>query len=51
MVGKIKDATGGVAIEEFIGLKPQMYSLLVDDSSKHKRAKGVNKDVERISQS
>ena len=28
---KIKDVTGGVAIEEFVGLKTKMYPLLVDD--------------------
>ena len=38
---KLKDETGG---EEFIGLKPKIYSLLVDNS-KHKKAKGVNKNV------
>ena len=25
MVGKIKDETAGVAIEEFVGLKPKVY--------------------------
>ena len=30
---------GGVSIEEFVGLK-----LLVDDTTEHKRAKGVNKN-------
>ena len=29
MVGKMKDETAGVAIEEFVGLKPNMYSYLV----------------------
>ena len=38
VVGKMKDETGGVAIEEFVGLKPKMYSFLVDDNSKHKKA-------------
>ena len=42
VVGKIKDETGGVAIEEFVGLKPKMYFSLVDNSSEHKKAKGVN---------
>ena len=28
LVGKIKDETGGVANEEFVGLKPKMYSYL-----------------------
>ena len=41
---KLKDETRGVAIEEFIGLKPKIYSLLVDNSE-HKKAKGVNKNV------
>ena len=44
VIRKLKDETGGVAIEEFIGLKPKIYSLLVDNSE-HKKAKGVNKNV------
>ena len=44
VIRKLKDETRGVAIEEFIGLKPQIYSLLVDNSE-HKKAKGVNKNV------
>ena len=44
VVRKIKDETGGVAIEEFVGLKPKMYSCLVD-KSEHKNAKGANKNV------
>ena len=39
----MKDEAGGVAIKEFVGLKPKMYSFSVDDSSEHKKAKGVNK--------
>ena len=38
----MKDETGGVAIEEFLGWKPKMYSFLADNN-KHKKAKGVNK--------
>ena len=50
VVGKMEDETAGVAIEEFVGLKPKMYSYLVDDNSEHKKAKGVNKIlVARIS--
>ena len=45
IVGKIKDETAGVAIREFVGLKPKMYSFLLNDSSQHKKAKGVNKTV------
>ena len=45
VVRKIKNKTAGVAIKEFVGLKPNIYSFLVDDSSKHKKGKGVNKTV------
>ena len=45
VVGKMKDEISGAAIKEFVGLKPKMYSFLVDDSSEHKNAKGVNKNV------
>ena len=37
VVGKIKDKTGGFAMKEFVGLKPRMYSFLVDDTSEHKK--------------
>ena len=40
----MKDESGDVAIEEFVELKPKMYSFLVDDSE-HKKANGVNKSV------
>ena len=39
----MKDETVGVAIEEYLGLKPTMYSFLVDNS-KYKKTKDVNKD-------
>ena len=45
VVGKMEEETAGVAIEEFVGLKPKMYSDLVDDNGEHKKAKGVNKNV------
>ena len=45
VIGKIKDETAGVAIEEFVGLKSKVYSYLVDDNSKHKRARSVNRNV------
>ena len=38
----MKVETGGVAIEEFVGLKPKLYLFLVDDDNEHKKAKGVN---------
>ena len=37
--------TGGVAIEEFVGVKPKIYYFLVDDKSEHKKAKVVNRNV------
>ena len=37
--------TDGVAIKEFVGLKPKIYSLLVDDSIEHKRGNCVNRKV------
>ena len=45
IISKMKDETGGVAIEEFVPLKPKMYSFLGDNNSGHKKAKDVNKDV------
>ena len=35
----MKDETGAVAIQEFVGFKPKMNSFLVDDNSKHKKAR------------
>ena len=43
VVGKRKNENGGAAIKEFVGLKPKMYLFLVDDNSKSKKTKGVNK--------
>ena len=44
----MKYETTGVAIKEFVRLKPKMYSFLVDDNSKHKKAKGVKKNIVAI---
>ena len=44
----MKDEIGGVAIKEFVGLLPKMYSFLVDDNGDHKKAKDVNKNVVAI---
>ena len=44
VIGKTKDETGGSTIEEFVGLKPKMYSFLVDNSE-HKKTKGMNKNA------
>ena len=41
----MKDKTGGVAIKYFVGLKPKMNYCLADDSSEHKKAKSVNRNV------
>ena len=41
----MKDETADVLIKAFIKLKPKMYSFLVDGSSEHKIAKGVNTNV------
>ena len=43
VVGKMKDEAAGVAIKEVFGLKPKMYSYLVDDNSEHK--KGLNRNL------
>ena len=41
----MKDETGGVTIKEVVVLKANIYSVFVDDSSEHKKTKGVNKVV------
>ena len=38
VIGKMKDETGGVATEEYFGLKPKVYSFLVDNNE-HKKSK------------
>ena len=45
MVGKMKDEIAGLAIEEFVGLKSNIYSYLVNDNSEHKKANGANRNV------
>ena len=39
VVGKMKDETAGVAIEDFVALKLKMSSYMVDDNIEHKKAK------------
>ena len=51
VIDKMKDETGGAAIEEFVWFKVKMYSFFVPHNSKHKKAKGVNKNVAAISHS
>ena len=36
----MKDETADILIKEFFGLKPKIYSHLVDDNSEHKKSKG-----------
>ena len=43
-IGKMKDETGGVVIEEFVELKPKIYLFLVGNN-KHNKVEGVNKNV------
>ena len=43
VVGKMKDETAGVAIEECVGLESRMHSYLVDNNNEHKMAKGIKK--------
>ena len=40
VVGKMKDETAGLAIKEFVKLKPETYSYSVDDNIEHKKTKG-----------
>ena len=44
VIGKTKDETRVVAIKEFTGLKPKMYSFLINNNE-HKKAKGMNKHL------
>ena len=41
----MKDETAGVVIEEFVGIKPNMYWYLVNDNSGHKEAKDMTRNV------
>ena len=49
LLSEMRDEVGNII--GFVGLKPKMYSCLVDDNSEHKKAKGVNKNVERLTPS
>ena len=50
MIGKFKDEANGKLITEFVGLRPKMYSFLIDDkghtTEKH-RAKGIKRGASR----
>ena len=41
----MKDERTGAVIQKLVELKPEMYSLLVDDISEHKKGKDVNRNV------
>ena len=45
VAGKMKDKTDGIVIEEFVGLKPKMYSFLVGCCSESKKEKKKNKNI------
>ena len=47
VIGKFKDETAGVPIEDFIGLKSKMYSVSLDSGKDSKKAKGVKENVIR----
>ena len=50
VIGKFKDEANGKPITEFVGLRPKMYSFLIDDkghtTEKH-RAKGIKRGASR----
>ena len=45
VIGKMKDEFKGKIINEFVGLKSKMYSLIDVDNEENKKAKGVNQNV------
>ena len=45
VIGKMKEETGGIMIEEFVILKSKMYSFLVSDNNEHKKVKHVKRNV------
>ena len=45
VIGKMKDETGGIMIEEFVRLKSKIYSFMVSDNNEYKKAKHVNRNV------
>ena len=48
VIGKMKDETHGIPIQEFIGWRPKMYSILFTENDKlveKKTAKGIKKSV------
>ena len=49
VISKKKEKTAGIAVKEFVRLKPKTDSFLVKRNSKHTKAKGVNRNVATIS--
>ena len=47
VIGKFKDEMNGVPIEEFIGLRPKMYSVLASDKVEKRVAKGITRAAQR----
>jgi hypothetical protein len=50
VLGKIKDETHGFPIQEFVGLRPKMYSIHYTENNKQvekKTAKGIKKSVRK----
>ena len=50
MIGKFKDEANGKAIIEFVGLRPKMYSFLIEGKEKpveKHRAKGIKRGAAR----
>ena len=45
VLGKMKDECNGCPVEEYVGLRPKMYSILKADGTRIKKAKGVKKSV------
>ena len=45
VIGKFKDETGGLLITEFVGLRPKMYSIKLEDGKEKKTGKGIKKSV------
>ena len=43
VLGKMKDESAGVPIEEFVGLRPKMYSLLYGGGKEKRKAKGITR--------
>ena len=46
VLGKMKDETAGVAVEEFVGLRSKMYSMVYSGKDK-KTAKGISRTAMR----